>query len=86
MFIHQLVYTLTGNPLLSKCTGLSFHSVDEVCVMASLHNLTPKADPSQAEAFKSLEHPLVITDFDTLLKNYHSLTDLRNTNVTVTMT
>lgn len=35
----------------------------------SIRNLTPKADLSQAEAFKSLEHPLVIVDFVTLLKN-----------------
>lgn len=31
----------------------------------SLHNLTLKADPSQARAFKSFEHPLVIMHLDT---------------------
>lgn len=70
MFIHQLVYMLTGNPLLAKCTGLSFHSVDEVCVMAFSSQLDPESWPVSSESIQVTWAPLSYHGFG-YFKNYH---------------
>lgn len=69
MFIRQLVYALTGNPLPGERAALSFHSVDEVCVMAFSAQPDPESWPISSWSIHVTWAPLVIMDFDTLLKN-----------------